>query len=81
VYSLAQAYVALFNEGFTAIPYAIYENDRMVGFIMMYYVTAEENEFGDESAYGILRFMIDKKYQGKGFGKKSLAKALEYIRT
>ncbi|QTD42986.1 GNAT family N-acetyltransferase [Sporosarcina sp. Te-1] len=81
MYSLAQSYVALLNDDLPAMTFAIYAEEKMVGFIMMYYDTAEENEFGDEACYGILRFMIDRRYQGKGYGKAALAKALEYIKT
>ncbi|MBB4826646.1 diamine N-acetyltransferase [Sporosarcina luteola] len=81
VYSLAQSYIALLNDHLPAMSFAIYNEDTMIGFIIMYHDTAEENEYGDEEAYGILRFMIDKKYQGKGYGTKAMKKALEYIRT
>ncbi|WP_416150111.1 GNAT family N-acetyltransferase [Salipaludibacillus sp. HK11] len=81
VYSLAQSYVALLNDESPAMTFAIYDKDTMIGFIMMYHDTAGENEYGNEACYGILRFMIDKKYQGKGYGKNAMAKALEYIKT
>ncbi|WP_054711231.1 GNAT family N-acetyltransferase [Bacillus sp. JCM 19041] len=81
MYSLAQSYIALLNDELPAMTYAIYDDATMIGFIMMYHDTAEENEYGDEDSYGILRFMIDKKYQGKGLGKKSFEKALEYIKS
>jgi diamine N-acetyltransferase len=32
-------------------------------------------------SYLIWRFMIDKKYQGKGYGREALKLALDYIRT
>lgn len=81
LYSLAQSYVALLNDDLPAMTFAIYADEKMVGFIMMYHDTAEENEFEDEACYGILRFMIDKRYQGQGYGKAALAKALAYITT
>jgi len=81
VYSLAQSYVALLNDELPPMTFAIYNDDTMIGFIMMYHDTAEENEYGDEDAYGILRFMIDAKFQNKGYGTKAMEKALEYIRT
>jgi diamine N-acetyltransferase len=31
--------------------------------------------------YSIWRFMIDEKYQGKGYGKKAMQLALDFIRT
>lgn len=81
VYSLAQSYVALLNDKLPPMTFAIYNDNTMIGFIMMYHDTAEENEYGDEDAYGILRFMIDMKFQNKGYGTKAMEKALEYIRT
>lgn len=77
--SLAQAYVALTNDDCIPMPYAIYTDDIMVGFIMMSY--AEEDEDGFETAYWVWRFMIDKNHQGKGYGKEAMAKALDLIRT
>ncbi|GAA0077752.1 GNAT family N-acetyltransferase [Clostridium sp. CTA-5] len=72
--SLAQAYVALSNNE-CVMTYSIYENDIMVGFIMLSY------DEGDEKAYWICRLMIDKQYQGNGYGKKAMTKAIEVIRT
>ena len=80
VYSLAQSYVALLNDEMPAMTFAIYDDDTMIGFIMMYHDTAEENDYGEE-AYGILRFMIDRRYQNKGYGTRAMEKALEYIKT
>lgn len=77
--SLAQAYVALSNNECIPMPYAIYDNDIMVGFIMLSYNEADENN--DENAYWVWRLMIDKRYQGKGFGKETMVKALELIRA
>ena len=81
VYSLAQSYVALLNDPLPAMTFAIYYKEEVVGFIMMYHDTAEDNEYGDEAAYGILRLMFDKNYQNKGLGTKAVEKALEYIKT
>ena len=77
--SLAQAYVALTNKECIPMPYAICHNDIMVGFIMLSYAEADENE--DEPAYWVWRLMIDKEYQGKGYGKEAMVTALELIKT
>ena len=69
VYSLAQAWLHCD----IARPFAIYDDDAMVGFIMFDY---DEND--DEC--GVWRFMIDEKYQGEGRGKAAMAAALEYIK-
>jgi diamine N-acetyltransferase len=77
--SLAEAYVALANNECIPMPFAIYDNDIMVGFIMLSYNEAvEENE---ENVYWVCRLMIDKNHQSKGYGKKAMLKALELIRT
>lgn len=81
VYSLAQSYVALLNDKIPPMSYAIYHEDTLIGFTMMYYETAEENEYGDEPCYGMNRFMIDKQYQGKGYGRMAMEKVLEHIRS
>ncbi|MBU3109057.1 GNAT family N-acetyltransferase [Clostridium gasigenes] len=77
--SLAEAYVALTNNECIPMPYAIYDNDIMVGFIMLSYNEAEENDH--ENAYWVWRLMIDRRYQGKGYGNEAMVKALKLIRT
>jgi len=68
VYSLAQAWVHYEN----AYPFAIYAGDVMVGFVMMGY-DSEKNR------YIIWRFMIDKRYQNKGYGKAALALSIKHL--
>jgi len=77
--SLAQAYVALANNECIPMPYAIYANDIMVGFIMLSYSKTDDKD--DESAYWVWRLMVDKRYQGKGYGKETMSNALELIMT
>ena len=69
VFSLAQAWVYYEN----TYPFAIYADDVMVGFVMMGYDT-EKNQ------YSIFRFMIDSRYQNKGYGKAALKLSVEYLR-
>jgi len=68
VYSLAQAWV--FHE--TAYPFAIYADEVMVGFVMMGY-------YESKGIYDIWRFMIDKRFQGKGYGKAALRLSIHYL--
>ena len=79
-FSLAQSYVALLNDELPPMSYVICEDNLVIGFVMMYHDTAEESDYSEES-YGVCRFMIDKDHQGKGYGKKAFAKALELIKT
>ena len=79
VLSLAEAYVALDNHECIPMPYVICHDEIPVGFIMLSFNHADEDNA--EDAYWVWRFMIDKRYQGKGYGKKAMARALELIRT
>ncbi|MBQ8950945.1 MAG: GNAT family N-acetyltransferase [Eubacterium sp.] len=67
--SLAQAYV--YRE--TAWPFAVYEDDTLVGFIMMGYYDAKQY-------YTLWKFMIDEKYQNKGYGRQALKLGLDFIK-
>ena len=86
--SLAEAYVALTNGG-TALPFAICNNKKPIGFLMIGYSVVEEEYEGEDpkfiemarKSYCIWRFMIDKRYQRKGYGRKAMQLALDYIRT
>ena len=82
-YSLAQAYVAMLNDKHPPMTFAICNNEDIVGFTMFYYQSEEENDgsdYEDKPCYTLLRFMIDKKYQGQGFGKQAMTKVLDYIK-
>jgi len=81
VYSLAEAYVALASGECVPMPYAIYDDETMVGFLLLSYEPADGDDEDDETVYKIWRLMIDKRYQGRGYGKKAMEKALELIKT
>ena len=88
VSSLAEAYVAITN-GNVALPFAICKNKKPIGFLMIGYGANEDDFEGEDPAftemasksYCLWRFMIDKRYQQKGYGKKAMELALDYIRT
>lgn len=67
--SLAQAWVFYDR----AKPYAIYNDDTIVGFIMFDYRI-------ENRKVEIWRFMLGRAYQGKGYGKKALNKAIEFLK-
>ena len=73
-------------DGIPATPLAIYADDTMVGFLMYIYDTTDHESFQNEVYYGkktyfIWQFMIDKSYQGKGYGKLAFEKMLADIET
>ncbi len=68
--SIAQAYfdrdVAWFR--------AVYADEVPVGFIML-----EDDAVNQE--YYLWRFMIDARYQGRGYGRRALELLVEYVKT
>lgn len=55
----------------TAFPFAVYADDTLVGFVMMGYWEAKQQY--------TRKFLIDKRYQHKGYGKEALRLATEYL--
>ena len=91
MFSLAEAYAVVASGGF-ALPFGICLGDKPIGFLMVgYYPDLEyaRRAFDDDEeipdfiagSYLLWRFMIDKEFQGKGYGKEALRLALAFIRT
>ena len=70
VVSLAQAFAA--GEGVWVR--AIYADDVPVGFVMLS-VNLEKPR------YYLWRYMIDRRFQGMGFGRQALEQVIDYVRT
>lgn len=81
--SIIEAYTAITENGY-AFPFAIYEDDTPVGFLMIGF---DVDDYWDDAPgiakgnYNLWRLMIDKNYQGKGLGKKVIRLALDFINT
>lgn len=81
--SIIEAYVAVTGNGH-AFPFGIFDDDVLVGFLMIGYDT---DDYWDDApsvakgSYNLWRLMIDKNYQHKGYGKEAVKLALEFIRT
>lgn len=81
--SIIEAYTAITGNGY-AFPFGIYEDDVAVGFLMIGFDVDDYWEDAPEIAkgnYNLWRLMIDKEFQGKGYGKEAVRLALEYIKT
>ena len=68
VRSLAHAYVSYSQW----VPFGIYAEDTMVGYVMVIYDY-------DEEVYNIWHMMIDRAFQKRGYGKSALQEVLKYI--
>ncbi len=85
IFSLAEAYAHSdanakdAEEYYRCIPFAIYSENNMVGFAMITY--EKECDFDDKPTYEIYRIMIDKRYQGNGYGRQAIELLINYIKT
>ncbi len=68
VFSIAQSKIYP-----THLPFAVYDKDEIVGFVM--YGFDEE-----EKKYYLGRLMIDEKFQGKGYGKATTLEVIEQLK-
>ena len=80
--SIIEAYAAT-QSGFPALPFGLYENGEPVGFVMLGYgsIGDEQEPAVVDDSYCIWRFMIDAKYQKRGYGSAGMEAVLRYIRT
>ncbi|MBD7969222.1 GNAT family N-acetyltransferase [Paenibacillus gallinarum] len=69
-YALSLAYV----HGEAAVPFAIYDDDKIIGFVMLRN-NRECNNFL------LWQFMIDERFQSKGYGKAALKSVIEWIKS
>ena len=77
LYSIAQAQFGDEYQGhWDLFPFGIYDGDEPVGFLMY----AFNFEHPREQAY-VQRLMVDEKFQGKGYGKFAMQKALEIFQA
>ena len=81
--SIIEAYIAI-TEDNDVFTFGIYKDETPIGFLMIGYDVNSDDEGAPKIAkgnYNICRLMIDKKFQGKGFGKKAMNLALGFINT
>lgn len=81
--SIIEAYLAI-TENNHVFTFGIYKDDTPVGFLMIGFDVNSDEESAPKVSkgnYNIWRFMIDKKFQGKGFGKKAIDLALEFVNS
>jgi diamine N-acetyltransferase len=58
---------------------AAYDDDLLVGFVMLYDPTLVESP--DEPDFFLWRLMIDQSHQGKGYGRAVVEALVEHVRT
>ena len=81
--SIIEAYIVI-TENNDVFTFGIYKDDTPIGFLMIGFDVNSDDEGTPKIAkgnYNIWRLMIDKKFQGRGFDKKAMDLALEFINT
>lgn len=81
--SIIDAYTTITGYGH-AFPFGIYKEEIPVGFLMIGFDVDDYWEDAPEIAkgnYNLWRLMIDKTYQGKGYGKDAVRLALDFIKS
>ena len=78
--SIVEAYTTVAAGG-TALPFGIYDDKTPIGFLMIGYgeIPGEDAPSIAAGNYSLWRLMIDRRYQGKGYGREAVRLALEYI--
>ena len=75
--SLRQADEANAEQPGVARPFAIYADEKLVGFCMFVFNPEEKDE---DDRYWLWRFMIDRHEQGKGYGQAALQEIIKYFK-
>ena len=91
--SLIHAFLEMSN-GTPVYAFAIMNGKKIIGFMQLMYGddwsgyeredwlnSKDYKKYNGKKYYYIWRFMIDKKYQGQGFGKESFKQTLDFIKT
>jgi len=73
--SLAEAYV----DSEVAWPRAVYADEELVGFVMVYDPTVLEHP--EEPDFFLWRLMIDRSAQGRGYGRAAVRLAIDHARS
>ena len=83
------AYAGIVREaGFQVFTFGVYKGDKPIGFAMIGYDIPyepdddlNENYRFTRSSYFIWRFMIDRRWQGKGYGREAMKLILDFVRS
>ena len=79
--SIIEAYIEISQHG-NAFPFGIFDGEIPIGFCMIGFGTDDDWEDAPAVArdsYNLWRFMIDERYQHRGYGKKAVRLALDFI--
>ena len=72
IFDMVNNYATIVNEKYLPIPFLIYENDNIIGFVQMNY----DNK---KTTYEICKLIVHETEQNKGYGTKILSEVINWI--
>lgn len=72
IFDMVNNYVAVINKEYLPIPFLVYENHNMIGFIQV-------NYDDKKLLYEICKLIVHETEQNKGYGKKILSEVIKWI--
>lgn len=72
IFDVVNNYAAIINEEYLPIPFLVYENNNIVGFVQI-------NYYDRKSLYEICKLIVHETEQGKGYGSQILSEVIKWI--
>lgn len=72
IFDMVNNYVAIVNEKYLPIPFLVYENDSIIGFV-------QANYDDKKSLYEICKIIVHETEQNKGYGTKILSEVINWL--
>lgn len=72
MFDMVDNYVAIINRIYLPIPFLIYEETRMIGFVQV-------NYYDKEPLFEICKLIVHETEQNKGYGKRILSEVVKWI--
>lgn len=72
IFDMVDNYVAVINETYLPIPFLVYEEEDIIGFVQV-------NYYDKEPIYEICKLIVHETEQNKGYGKQILSEVIKWI--
>jgi len=73
IFDMVNNYAAVINREYLPIPFLVYENDNIIGFVQV-------NYFDRKNLYEICKLIVQETEQNKGYGKQILSEIIKWLR-
>ena len=72
IFDMVNNYVAVMNREYFPLPFLVYENDSIIGFVQV-------NHYDKKPEYEICKLIVHETEQNKGYGKKILSEIIKWL--